>query len=287
MIKHLALWVLLLLPLSSFSYTFGYSNNAALYGNTWPMITQVLGITTQEGMDISGVLYNYKAVKEVDDNFTVTIQNEDVDGGYIFQETDDWSGKHGMRIQKVIPLAYTPIERFGNGSIETTGTGSIEDATVLYMYRWDLCRDPQNDPSCPNYVEPIPKIPDIEIYDALEDEFVVQATEDTNSDLYNEKEEKSEETEKDEEDKERLEIAMAATENALTIANTVSQAVILKSMNTATNINSYYVANIQGGIYRESISLSGGEVVDNRKALKSLGQDKLMNTMIRSQYNNE
>jgi hypothetical protein len=40
------------------------------------------------------------------------------------------------------------------------------------MYRWDLCRNAQNDESCPNYIPPLPVIPKIEIYDALEDDFV-------------------------------------------------------------------------------------------------------------------
>ncbi len=276
----------MLLPFCSFSnyYTFGYSGNAAFYGNTWQMTTPILGITTEEGMDISGVIYNYKAVKEVEDDFTVTIQNEDVDGGYVFQETDDWSGKHGMRIQKLIPMNYTPIEQFGKGSIETTGTGSVEDASVLYIYRFDGCRNPQNNENCPGYVEPMPVIPKIEIYDALDDDAVIDATEETNSDLYDKEEEESEQDEKEEEDEDRLELAMAASENALTIANTVSQSALLQTINNATNVKSYYAATVPGGVYRESISLNGGEVVDNRRALQSLAQDNLMNQMIEEQY---
>ena len=93
-----------------------------------------------------------------------------------------------MRIQKVVPLPYTPIENIGDGSIATTGTGTVEDATVLYMYRWDGCRNPQNDENCPGYVPPMPVIPKIDIYNALEDDAVVDATEETDSDLYDEKE---------------------------------------------------------------------------------------------------
>ena len=170
MTKLLALWVLLLLPLYSFSnyFTFGYTNNAALNGLSWTMTTPILGIPTEEGMDISGVIYNYKVVKNVEDDFVVTVQNKNAEDGYVFQDTEDWSGKHGMRIQKAIPLSYTPIEEFGDGSIQTTGTGSVEDATVLYMYRWDECRNPQNNENCPGYVKPLPVIPKIEIYDALD-----------------------------------------------------------------------------------------------------------------------
>ncbi len=77
---------------------------------------------------------------------------------------------------------------------------------------------------------------------------------------------------------------MAATENALTIANSASQASVLKTMNSATNVNTYYVATVPGGVYRESISLQGGNIVDNRNALRSLSQDKQHQQMIEEQY---
>ena len=287
MIKPLVLWALLLLPLCSFSnyFTFGYTSNAAYHGLSWTMTTPILGVTTEEGMDISGVIYNYNVVKNTEDDFTVTVQNKDTEGGYIYQDTEDWSGLPGMKIQKVVPLPYTPIENIGDGSISTTGTGTIEDATVLYMYRWDNCRNPQNDENCPGYVPPMPVIPKIDIYDALEDDAVDDATEETDSDLYDEKEkEDTEDRDKEEEDEDRLELALAATENALTIANTATQASLLQSMNAATNVNSYYTADISGGVYSETTSLNGGKIVDNRKAFKSLTQDKLHNEMIREQY---
>lgn len=283
MIKPLTLWVLLLLPFCSFSYEFGYTSNAAIYGNTWKMNTGTLGVSVEEGLDISGVLYNYTTVKNVVDDFTVTIESDKVGGGYVFQEEHDWDGQYGGTIQNVIPLPYTPIEQFGDGRIRGTGTGSIEDVTILYMYRWDLCRNAQNDESCPNYIPPLPVIPVIEIYDALDDEFVEQATEKSDDKLLD-KEEEERETEEEDEEKERLEIAMAATENALTIANTASQASILKQINTATNINSYYVAQIQGGVYRDTTQLDGGKVVDNKLVFRSLTQEQLHNEMIQEQY---
>ena len=283
MIKPLTLWVLLLLPFCSFSYDFGYTSNAALYGNTWKMNTGTLGVSVEEGLDISGVLYNYTTVKNVVDDFTVTIESDKVGGGYVFQEEHDWDGQYGGTIQNVIPLPYTPIEQFGDGRIRSTGTGSIEDVTILYMYRWDLCRNAQNDESCPNYIPPLPVLPKIEIYDALDDEFVEQATEKSDDKLLD-KEEEERETEEEDEEKERLEIAMAATENALTIANTASQASILKQINKATNINSYYVAQIQGGVYRDTTELDGGKVIDNKLVFRSLTQEQLHNEMIQEQY---
>ena len=247
------------------------------------MNSATLGVSAETGLDISGVIYQYKVVKDKDDDFVVIVGNKDKDGGYIWKDKEDWSGKYGIKLRKFIPIPYTPVELFGKGSIATTGKGSVEDASVIYMYRWDLCRNAQNDESCPNYIPPLPVIPKFEIYDALEDEFVKDATEKTDS-LGTDKDEEVRETEEEDEEKERLEIALAATENALTIANTASQASLLQRINNATNVSSYYVAKIEGGTYRESIALQGGEIVDNRKALRSLGQDNLMNEMIGEQY---
>ena len=283
-IRLLALWVLLQQPSYSSSYTFGYTGNAAADSLVWTMTSGTLGVSVQEGLDISGVIYKYKVTKEAGDEYSVTVQNEDVDGGYIYQDTQDWTKGEGLRIQRVVPLPYTPVSKFGKGSIETSGTGTLEDASVVYMYRFDKCFDPQNDPDCPGYVEPMPKIPAIEIYDALEDDAVIDATEETDSDLYEKKEEKREEKDEDEENESRLEMALAASENALTIANTVSQTALLQTINNATNVNSYYEKKISGKMYPESISLQGGEIVDNKRALKSLSQDNLHNKMIEEQY---
>jgi len=85
-------------------------------------------------------------------------------------------------------------------------------------------------------------------------------------------------------DKENMESLLAATENALTIANEVSQSALLQVINRATDINLYYVANIPGKIYRDSVVLQDADIVDNRRALKNLGQDSLMNEMIQEQY---
>ena len=55
------------------------------------MSEPVLGVAPVPGLDISGVLYRYTAVKERPDDFTVTVSNQNaIDGGYIFRETDDW-----------------------------------------------------------------------------------------------------------------------------------------------------------------------------------------------------
>ena len=81
-----------------------------------------MGVAPVSGLDISGVLYRYTAVKERPDDFTVTVSNQNaIDGGYIFRETDDWSGKSGQTINKLVPVGYSPIRYWGDGAIETTG----------------------------------------------------------------------------------------------------------------------------------------------------------------------
>ncbi len=283
MIRFSALWVLLLLPLSSFSYSFGYTPNAALNGLEWSMNPTYIGVNAIGGMDISGVIYTYNPIKLLEDDFVVTVENDKVGGGFVFQDTEDWSQKYPIRIKKVIPLAYTPIAVFGDGRIRTTGTGTLEDASVVYIYRFDHCFDPQIDPSCPGYKKPEPpKLPDLPDYDALQDESVKLAQKETDRELLEEEEAKEEEEEEDEE--EEMEMLLATTENALAIANGISQSILMATINQATNINSYYVAQIPGKIYRESIVLQDKDIVDNRRAFRSLGQDKLMNQMIEEQY---
>ena len=242
-----------------------------------------IGANAIGGMDISGVIYTYNPIKLLEDDFVVTVENDKVGGGFVFQDTEDWSQKYPIRIKKVIPLAYTPIAVFGDGRIRTTGTGTLEDASVVYIYRFDHCFDPQIDPSCPGYKKPEPpKLPDLPDYDALQDESVKLAQKETDRELLEEEEAKEEEEEEDEE--EEMEMLLATTENALAIADGISQAVLMATINQATNINSYYVAQIPGKIYRESIVLQDKDIVDNRRAFRSLGQDKLMNQMIEEQY---
>ena len=55
-------------------------------------------------------------------------------------------------------------------------------------------------------------------------------------------------------------------------------------MNVATNLNTYYAAVLQGGKYQETVVLKDKNIPDNRRALRSLGQQKLHTEMIEEQY---
>ena len=82
---------LALLVSSSYCYSedtvYGQGN---AFGLNWVM-TQVL--PQQAGLTVNGVIYSYETVKETEDAMLVHVQNENALGeGYIFRETDDWSG---------------------------------------------------------------------------------------------------------------------------------------------------------------------------------------------------
>jgi hypothetical protein len=258
----------------SSDYTYGYSANAAAGGTHWSMSQPVLGVEPVQGLDITGVLYRYTAVKERPDDFSVTVQNENaIDGGYIFRSTDDWSGKSGQTINKLVPIEYSPIKYWGNGSIETEGVGSVEDPVVLYTYRF---KPPE--PEIPE----IPAVPLIDVYSVFDDEAVQRATAETDLSLI-EKDEDERKEEKDDEHDGDLEKALAASENALTMAGEMSQAALLRAMNPVTMTN-YYAASIPGGAYKETVILVDRNLPDNRRAFRSMANDRLHNQLVEDQY---
>ena len=255
---------------SSSDYTYGYSSNAAAGGTHWTMSEPVLGVAPVSGLDVSGVLYRYTAVKDRADPFTVSVQNENaIDGGYIFRETDDWSGKSGQTINKLVPVGYIPIRYWGEGSIETTGVGSVVDPAVVYTYRF---KEPEPEPQT---------LPAINPYNALEDDAVLRATAETDRELYEDDE--LEKKDSEEEEKESMEKALAANDNALTLANEMSQNAMLRAMNPVTMTN-YYAATIPGGAYQETVILVDSKLPDNKRAFRSMANDKLHNMMVEEQY---
>ena len=280
-------WVVLLLLSCSSSvhaYTFGYTPNVAISGLEWTMTPTYLGANGIGGMDVSGVTYKYTPIKNKEDDYVVTLENDKVGGGYVFQDIQDWSQREGgIEVRRTIALPYLPLAIFGDGRLKQEGTGSIENADVRYIYRFDPCFDPQSDPNCPGYVKPKPPpLPDIPDYDALQDESVAIAQKETDRKLS--KEDQAEKEEDEEEDEESLEFMLADVENAIAMANEIAQSVILQQLNNVTNLTNYYVSTIPDNYYPDAVALQGGTIVDNRRALRSLSQDARMNEMIEEQY---
>ena len=275
---------LVLLPSYSYSepYTYGATSNAASGALGWSMDSILPSIA---GVDINGLLYRYTTVKDPDADMKVHVGNHNASGdGYTFRETDDWSGVPGNTIVKSFPLSNIPASKWGTGFVEVEGEGTVKNAVVIYNYRLDKCYDPQSDPSCAGYVKPMPEIPEVVVYDALEDDAVVDTLEadefqyDEDGKLILDEEEEEEET--------RIEMGLTASANALTLFKAQNQSDIILALNKQTNINMYYNAKINGGTLNDAAGLKDGTIPDNKKALRNnLAQQVLHEKMVDMQYN--
>lgn len=275
---------LVLLPSYSYSepYTYGATGNAASNALSWTMDSILPSIG---GVDINGLLYRYTTVKDPDADMKVHVGNHNASGdGYTFRETDDWSGVPGNTIVKSFPLSNIPASQWGTGFVEVEGEGTVKDAVVIYNYRLDKCYDPQSDPSCAGYVKPMPVLPEVIVYDALEDDAVVDTLEaeefkyDEDGKLILDEEEEEEDT--------RIEMGLTASANALTLFKAQNQSDIILALNKQTNINMYYNAKINGGTLNDAAGLKDGTIPDNKKALRNnLAQQVLHEKMVDMQYN--
>ena len=237
------------------------------------------------GIDINGLLYKYTTIKDPDADMKVHVGNKNVDAdGYIFRETDDWSGVPGNTIVRSFPLSNIPAPQWGAGSIDIEGEGTVKDAMVLYSFRIDECYDEQSNPACPGYVKPVPVIPVVELYNALDDDAAMSAIEadefqyDEDGELILSEEEEEEET--------RIEMGLTASANALTLFKTQGQDDIILAINQQTNLAMYYNASINGGVYADAPGLADTTIPDNKKALRNnLAQQLLHEKMVDMQYN--
>jgi len=285
-VKQKLVWVLSLALLPSYlhsdPYSYGATGNAASSSLSWSM-TGVL--PDASGIDINGLIYRYTTVKNTEDDMLVHVGNKNANGsGYIFRETDDWSGMPSNTIVKSFNLSNIPATNWGTGSIEVEGEGSVKDAVVIYNYRIDRCFDPQSDPTCAGYVKPMPELPEVVVYDALEDDAVIETLEadefqyDEDGNLILSEEEEEEET--------RIEMGLTASANALTLFQAQGQDDIIMAINQQTNIAMYYNASINGGVYADVAGLADSEIADNKKALRNnLAQQILHEQMVDMQYN--
>ena len=280
-----------MLVCSCYSYSnetvYGSTGNAASDGLNWVM-TNIL--PQQAGLVVGSVVYRYTTVKEADDDMVVSVQNENARGdGYIFRSIDDWSKLPSNTINKVVPVNNIDISYWGNGSIDWTGTGSVEDASVIYTYQYDPCFDPQTVPTCPGYVEPVDvSTEDVAAYDALNEDYV-QNELDRKQTLKDEEEEEERERKatllrKKRENDERLEVMLGFVDTSLLSDGQLIQHEMLKATNYLSS--AYYVA-ISGGSYPETIKLIDKKLPDGKSGVRTnLTQQVLHQQMVDSQYNN-
>jgi hypothetical protein len=239
------------------------------------------------GLDVTGVYYRYTIGKDPAADALVHVQNENALGsGYIFRETDDWSGLAGNTITKGIPVQAIPLRYWGLGSIEVEGEGTISDASVIYSYRVDQCANPQSSPSCDGYTSPVQPVTvqEQQSYSALEDDAYQIATKKTDQE-YQDEEKISEEQSDDKERKSRLERGLAASKNALALAGGISQDAIISAMGYNADMDAYYAAQLDGGSYADMPMLVDGKIPENKLGLRNgLAQQVLHEQMVDLQY---
>ena len=295
MLKKLLLGVLV-----GFYPYYCYSDNIAPYYGTTPNATQN-GLNwsmpnilpAPPGLDINGVFYKYTPNKKTEDDMKVHVQNKNANGtGYVFRDTEDWSGAPGgIEVRKVIGIAGIPRAAWGDGSIEVEGTGTIEEPTVIYSYKVDPCYDPQFSPNCPGYKTPVPVIPEVkvELYDATQDEYVNLNSEEKvsieeNEERLSEKEEEEKEAAEEAKRKYRLQKLMSASDAAALTAENLR----IEQMNSAMDVavgNTYLTATIPGGQYKETVRLVDAKLPENKAGLRNgLAQQILHEKMVSQQY---
>src|SRR6056300_1362050 len=265
---------------------FGVTGNAAIGSHQWVMDNI---LPEPPGVEVNGVFYSYTPQKLTEDDFKVTVGNEG-----IWSDTEDWSGNPGgIEVRKVIGLPNVPKEAWGDGYITTEGTGTVEDATVIYSYKVNPCYDPQFDPNCPGYQIPVPPVVEVSIdfYDATQDENVNLSNEEL---VLIEENEEQLEKEKEEEEKEaeeklrkyRLEKAMSAIDASAIFAENQR----IQQMNDAAQVAidlQYVSATISGGTYKETVTLVDNKIDDNQQGLRNgLAQQLLHEEMVGMQYKN-
>jgi hypothetical protein len=274
---------------SSYSYSsetdivYGTTQNAASDGLMWVM-SNVL--PQQAGLIVNGVIYRYTTEKDPNDPLLVHVQNENARGdGYIFRETDDWSGLAGNTINKRVPVSNIDISYWGDGSIQTEGFGTVKDASVQYLYQFNPCFDPQSRPDCPGYKDPfILELGEVEVVDPLDDD-LIQDELDRKATLEDEEQEEidREKVKSEKKSDERLDKILGIVNQALMAAE--AQAKHEQLMAMAALPTSYVATQISGGTYEETIVLKDKKLPENRNALRNnLAQQLKHQEMVNLQY---
>jgi len=264
---------------------YGITQNAANPGLNWVM-TNVL--PQQAGLTVGNVIYQYTTVKNTEDDMVVYVQNEDAqnEGQYIFREADDWSGLPSNSIRKVVSVGGIPIDRWGDGSIEVEGKGSVTDPSVLYTYQYDPCFDPQTSPDCPGYKQPFVAIEEPDPYNALDEDYV-QDEIDRKAVMKDEDQEDRDRrrVEAKEEIKENLEKILGTGNNTdIAAASNLlhSQLTMLDFMPTS------YYETIPGGEYVETVELKDSDLPDNTSGRRAqFAQELLHEELVNLQYENK
>ena len=265
---------------------YGNTKNAASNAHTWVMNNL---LPAQNNLTIEGVFHKYTITKDATTDSTVSITNEKVGGdGYVYEYVDDWNNLPSGTKIKYDPMASTLGTLFGDGEIKVTGDGSLSDVIILYHYKYDPCDTPLNEPSCPNYKDAVYQyLLDNDLLSGgnVDDPYYnewVQIQLDEQAELEELEVEEAEAEEKSEDlTVEEILSVRGVTEK---IADPVQQLAMLQQLISVGKLELYFNLDIDGGVYEDVLKIDGGEIKDNVRAYRSLAQDSVHRSMVRSQY---
>jgi hypothetical protein len=241
----------------------------------------------QLGLTVGNVIYKYTTEKERADAMLVHVQNENARGsGYIFRETDDWSGVDGNTISKIVPVPDIDISFWGVGSIEVEGTGTVLDPEVFYTYKYTPCEDQQSDPECPGYIDPMAAVAIAEVIMSQESDEYIQDEMDRKANLKSQKEDEEKKEREKTLSKEEIEERL---EKLLGVINTDLMAQEAQALHDALASINYlptsYLKQVNGGEYRDARRLQDAKLPNNNRGARvGLAQQVLHEKMVQSQY---
>ena len=265
---------------------YGNTKNAASNAHTWVMNNL---LPAQNNLTIEGVFHKYTITKDATTDATVSITNKKAGSDEnVYEYVDDWNNLPSGTKIKYDPMASTLGTLFGDGEIKVTGDGSLSDVIILYHYKFDPCDTPLNDPSCPNYKDAVYQyLLDNDLLSGgnVDDPYYnewVQIGLDEQAELEELEVEEAEAEEKSEDlTVEEILSVRGVTEK---IADPVQQLAMLQQLISVGKLELYLNLDIDGGVYEDVLKIDGGEIKDNVRAYRSLAQDSVHRSMVRSQY---
>jgi len=272
---------------------YGVTNNAINGGLTWSPVDVLPDFSSPNvSLQVNGVTYYYVMSKDPAADATVYVRNEDaINGGYVFEEVDDWSGLPGNSILKNFRFDGIPGEQWGNGSITVDGDGTVSDASVIYLYRMDvdetniICTNPLADPNCPGFLDALYKYLEGLEYVDPEDEFYEYWLEMQEGRQIENENEKVEIVEDEEED---LEKSMQTDPDVGGFIDGFIQQGLLQQLANDPLIQPYYEVDYpEVLVYEDTLQLEDTSLPDNNRALRQLASDAKHYSMVRSQYDRE
>jgi len=273
---------------------YGVTNNAVNDGLTWSPVDILPDFSSPNvSLQVNGVTYYYVMSKDPTSDATVYVRNEDaINGGYVFEEVDDWSGLPGNSILKNFRFDGIPGEQWGEGSINVEGDGTVSDASVIYLYRMDvsetdiICTNPLISPECPGFLDAVYKYLEGFEYVDPEDDFYEYWLE-----MQESRETENEEIEVEiveDEDEDDLEKSLKTDPDVGGFIDGFIQQGLLQQLANDPLIQPYYEVDYpEVLVYEDILQLEDTVLPDNNRALRQLANDATHYSMVRSQYDRE